>query len=208
LPVTATPAALADRLRAEDLAYAEVGVTAGVLPSGYHDVRRTAVIGSGALASTAAADASASWQVHAQAGLHVWRSTAAAEPGTVLMLAFGPRAVRIRAPCRVVHVIDEPARRGFAYGTPPGHPERGEEGFVLCQHQDATVTFTITACSPPASLLSMVAGLSAGPFSTASPLATCTPFSPGSALAAPPEGQTRPAGLPKRPGPLRPGRTA
>jgi uncharacterized protein (UPF0548 family) len=152
------PAALADRLRAEDLTYAEAGATAGVLPSGYHHVRRTAVIGSGALAFTAAADALARWQVHARAGLHVSASTAVAEPGSVLMLVFGPRALRICAPCRVVYVIDEPARRGFAYGTLPGHPERGEEAFVLCQHQDATVTFSITAFSRPASLLALVAG--------------------------------------------------
>ena len=29
----------------------------------------------------------------------------------------------LRAPCRVVYVIDEPDVRGFAYGTLPGHPE-------------------------------------------------------------------------------------
>jgi uncharacterized protein (UPF0548 family) len=152
------PAALADRLRAEDLTYAEAGATAGVLPSGYHHVRCSAVIGSGALVFTAAADALARWQVHARAGLQVCASTAAAEPGSVLVLALGPRGVRICAPCRVVYVIDEPARCGFAYGTLRGHPERGEEAFVVCQHRDATVTFTITAFSRPASPLAMVAG--------------------------------------------------
>ena len=36
-----------------------------------------------------------------------------------------------RRPCRVVYVVDEPDRRGFAYGTLPGHPESGEELFLV-----------------------------------------------------------------------------
>jgi uncharacterized protein (UPF0548 family) len=31
----------------------------------------------------------------------------------------------------VVYVIDEADRRGFAYGTLPGHPESGEELFAV-----------------------------------------------------------------------------
>ena len=37
----------------------------------------------------------------------------------------------VRAPCRVVYVVDEPDRRGFAYGTLPGHAESGEELFLV-----------------------------------------------------------------------------
>jgi uncharacterized protein (UPF0548 family) len=158
VPLTMMTAALADRLRAADLTYPEAGATAGVLPPGYHHLRRTVVIGSGAKAFTAAADALAGWQVHARAGLHVAASTAAAEPGSVLMLTLGLGAIRIGVPCRVVYVIDEPAQRGFAYGTLPGHPERGEEAFIIRQHQDATVTLTITAFSRPASMLAKAAG--------------------------------------------------
>lgn len=35
------------------------------------------------------------------------------------------------APCRVVFIIDEANRRGFAYGTLPGHPVSGEELFLV-----------------------------------------------------------------------------
>jgi uncharacterized protein (UPF0548 family) len=31
----------------------------------------------------------------------------------------------------VVYVVDEPDRRGFAYGTLPGHAETGEELFLV-----------------------------------------------------------------------------
>lgn len=158
MPVTVMPAALADRLREADLTYAEAGATAGLLPPGYHHLRRTVAVGSGARAFTVAADALAGWQVHERAGLHVSASAAIAEPGSVLELSLGLGAIRIGAPCRVVYVIDEPDRCGFAYGTLPGHPERGEEAFIISRHRDATVTFTITAFSRPASLLAKAAG--------------------------------------------------
>jgi uncharacterized protein (UPF0548 family) len=76
----------------------------------------------------------------------------------VLVLGLGVAAIRIGAPCRVVYVIDEPGRRGFAYGTLPGHPESGEEAFIVSRREDATVAFTITAFSRPASSLAKAAG--------------------------------------------------
>jgi uncharacterized protein (UPF0548 family) len=57
-----------------------------------------------------------------------------------------------------VYVIDEPRRRGFAYGTLPGHPECGEEAFLLERHDDGRVTFTIIAFSRPAHALAKLAG--------------------------------------------------
>ena len=44
-----------------------------------------------------------------------------------MIVGLGP----VRAPCRVVYVIDDTNRRGFAYGTLPGHPESGEELFAV-----------------------------------------------------------------------------
>ena len=62
------------------------------------------------------------------------------------------------APCRVVYITDEPDRQGFAYGTLPGHPESGEEAFVIQRADDDTVSFRITAFSTPASDLATLAG--------------------------------------------------
>lgn len=55
----------------------------------------------------------------------------------------------VRSPARVVYVIDEPNRKGFAYGTLPGHPESGEEAFIVDQTEDGSVWLTITAFSRP-----------------------------------------------------------
>jgi uncharacterized protein (UPF0548 family) len=62
------------------------------------------------------------------------------------------------APCRIVYVIDDADRCGFAYGTLPGHPESGEEAFVLELREDTTITLTITALSRPATTLAKFAG--------------------------------------------------
>jgi uncharacterized protein (UPF0548 family) len=61
------------------------------------------------------------------AGLRVEATTEVAAVGSEVLVHLGP----VRAPCRVVYVVDEPDRRGFAYGTLPGHAESGEELFVV-----------------------------------------------------------------------------
>ena len=73
--------------------------------------------------------------------------TALLRPGDVarLRMGFWPR----RIPARVVYVVDEPRRRGFAYGTLPGHPERGEESFVVERLADDSVWLVIRAFSRP-----------------------------------------------------------
>jgi uncharacterized protein (UPF0548 family) len=74
-------------------------------------------------------------------------------PGVTALLGvpFGP--FRVKAPARVVYVIDEPRRKGFAYGTIAGHPEDGEEAFIVDQTDDGSVWLEIRAFSRPASRL-------------------------------------------------------
>ena len=80
------------------------------------------------------------------------------EIGTVVLLRLGVGPLGLTAPCRVVRVVDEPERRGFAYGTLAGHPESGEELFVLERHRDGALELAVTAFSRPASLASRVGG--------------------------------------------------
>jgi uncharacterized protein (UPF0548 family) len=67
---------------------------------------------------------------------------------TLTMHAFGRT---VEAPVRVVSVIDEPDRRGFAYGTLDGHPLSGEESFVIERTPDGSVWLQIRQFSQPAS---------------------------------------------------------
>jgi uncharacterized protein (UPF0548 family) len=114
-------------LAALPLTYAEVGATAGLLPAGYHHVLKSAVIGRGRRRFEDAAEAGMRWGMLRGAGLKVEATTELAAIGSEVIVHLGP----VRAPCRVVYVVDDPDRRGFAYGTLPGHAESGEELFLV-----------------------------------------------------------------------------
>ncbi len=147
-----------DRLASAELTYREVGATSGYLQAGYHHLARSVSLGRGRQVFTRAGDAVLAWQVQLGAGLRVSASARTAAPGAVVVLGLGIGPLRLQAPCRVVYTVDEPRRRGFAYGTLPGHPESGEEAFVVEHHDDDTVSFKITAFSRPATRLAKVAG--------------------------------------------------
>jgi uncharacterized protein (UPF0548 family) len=147
-----------DRLEEAALTYTEVGATAGELPAAYHHLRRRVMIGRGRQALLDAAADIAGWQVQLRAGLAVAASGPTAIPGAVALLGLGVGPVRLSAPCRVVYAVTESRRRGFAYGTLPGHPESGEEAFIVEHHEDDTVSFTIKAFSKPSTVIARVAG--------------------------------------------------
>jgi uncharacterized protein (UPF0548 family) len=73
-------------------------------------------------------------------------------------MRLGIGALALRIPCRVIYVVDEPDRRGFAYGTLPGHPESGEERFLLQRLPEGRLEFAIRAFSQPATVLARAGG--------------------------------------------------
>lgn len=146
------------RLREAELTYPEVGMTRCRMPDGYHRFQRSVVVGSGASRFDAAARTLLTWEMHRRAGLSVCPSSASVEEGVVAVVRLGPGRLAVRAPVRVVYVVDEPRRRGFAYGTLPGHPESGEEAFILELADSGDVTFTISAFSRPATWFARAGG--------------------------------------------------
>jgi uncharacterized protein (UPF0548 family) len=155
---TVLTAATRDRLAEARFTYSEVGATVGEMPTRYHRLSRHVIVGLGAQVFADAAAAVAGWQVHLRAGLTVSASAPTAKPGTVAILGIGIGPLRLGAPCRVVYAVDQPRRQGFAYGTLPGHPESGEEAFIVEHHDDDTVIFTVTAFSRPSSAIARIAG--------------------------------------------------
>jgi uncharacterized protein (UPF0548 family) len=146
-------------LATRSLSYPEVGGTdADQLPDGYRHIERAAVIGHGPDVFERAASELLAWQAHAGAGLLVGTSAPRAEVGVDVLLAFGVGPLRLSAACRVVAVLDEAHRQGFSYGTLTGHPESGEEAFVVELLDDDGVQFAIRGFSRPASPLTRVAG--------------------------------------------------
>lgn len=114
-------------LAALPLTYSEVGATAGPLPAAYHHVQKSAVIGRGRSRFEEAADKGMRWGMLRGACLRIEATTEVAAVGSEVIVHLGP----LGAPCRVVYLVDDPDRRGFAYGTLPGHAETGEELFVV-----------------------------------------------------------------------------
>lgn len=138
-----------------DLTYPEVGATKGPLPGGYQHVHVTAVIGHGRSRFEDAADAVLHWGMQRGAGVLVRAGSAEARVGSDVVVGFWP----LRAPCRVVYLLDENDRRGFAYGTLPGHPESGEELFaVRYDPSDGTVHAEVTAFARHATWWSRLGG--------------------------------------------------
>ena len=137
--------------------YPEVGATATELPVGYQHLHASRDVGSGRELFEQCAETVMAWGVQRGAGLTVTpgvRVRVGAE--NILGLRLGP--LRTCAPCRVVYVVDEPDQRGFAYGTLPGHPERGEESFIVSLDEDGTVRFDVTAFSRPARWFARLGG--------------------------------------------------
>ncbi|MCZ4497824.1 MAG: hypothetical protein JWQ74_377 [Marmoricola sp.] len=153
----------ADRLRDQPLTYNEVGasLTAGPdgLPAGYRHLDEQFTVGYGAKAFEVAAARLAQWGVQRGVrGVRVSASVDRVEVGAVAVVRLGVGPLAVRAPVRVVAVVDEPVRRGFAYGTLAGHPECGEESFVLSFRDDDAVVLRIRAFSRAGSLLTRVGG--------------------------------------------------
>lgn len=145
--------ARADQLRAAPLTYERPSTTAG--PVGFAGFSRTVALRRTDL-DGAAADLFG-WRVHERAGLVV-RATGLAAGGAVVEMRLGLGPASVRIPCRVVAVVDEPDRRGFSYGTLPGHPECGEEEFLLERTAEGSLRFTVSAFSRPATLLARAGG--------------------------------------------------
>jgi uncharacterized protein (UPF0548 family) len=137
--------------------YAEVGATAAKLPSSYNYLRAQRVLGHGAELFEECARVILNWGIQKGAGFRVSNEGPVVARGeNRLGLHWGP--FQTWAVCRVVYVIDEPKRKGFAYGTLPGHPERGEESFIVSIDDDGKVTFDIKAFSKPARWFARLSG--------------------------------------------------
>ncbi|QIM20113.1 DUF1990 domain-containing protein [Phycicoccus sp. HDW14] len=136
--------------------YGPPGGFAGTSRPGFHVLSRSLVMEGASL--EACAEVVLGWGVQTGVGIGVRASSPRVEPGVVADLRLGVGPLALVAPVRVVDVVDEPGRRGFAYGTLVGHPEIGEESFVLSVGPDGRVVFTVAATSRPGSRAARVGG--------------------------------------------------
>jgi uncharacterized protein (UPF0548 family) len=148
----------AAELRAAPFSYPEVGATRGDLPVGYTPVRREVHLGQGREYFDEARTALFGWHVHRAAGPRLIPSSLNVAEDTVAVVRLGVGPLALKAPVRIVYLIDEQAQAGFAYGTLPGHPEQGEESFMITMDGAERVRFDIVAFSRPGTRLARNSG--------------------------------------------------
>ncbi len=115
-------------------------------PPGYRWYQSTTLLGHGRQLWEHASAEVLVWGVKTHSGFSVVLGSnddlrVASGQDRVLSARLGPCA--LREPVRVVDVVDEPDRRGFAYGTRMGHPVSGEEAFIVHCSDDGGVWLTL-----------------------------------------------------------------
>lgn len=173
---------LADQ-RQRPFSYPHVGATWGRLPRGYFVDHSRVLLGRGSETFERACEAIRQWAMYPRDVVELHPATPPLEVGQIAAPLARLLGVWALAACRVVYVVDErdgqhasprradgvsplvlPEERtdvhrfGFAYGTVAGHPETGEERFLV-EHRlaDDTVWYDLLAFSRPNHFLSLLA---------------------------------------------------
>jgi uncharacterized protein (UPF0548 family) len=138
-----------------DLTYPEIGATRGEdMPDGYRHLTRHEQLGTGAEAFRRAVAGLRDWDMQRGAGLRISRVTPPPAVGGRMTAAVAG----LRIPCQVVWVVAEERRYGYGYGTLPGHPETGEEAFMVHLDGADRVWLDIRAFSRPGRWFTRLAG--------------------------------------------------
>jgi uncharacterized protein (UPF0548 family) len=137
-----------------DLTYSAVGATATTQPPGYVVDHTRIALGKGQDIFLAARAALECWeQFHLTWVEAVPATTPIKEGAVVAVLAHSLGLWWLNA-CRIVYVVAEENRFGFAYGTLPDHMASGEERFLIeWDRNDGNVWYDILPFSRPHGLL-------------------------------------------------------
>jgi len=131
----------------------------GEVPPGFRSSERSRDVGDASVFD-AMSDAVLTWGLQRAARVRLTQASPRAEvgalvEGTVTKGLAG--LVRAQIRCEVVGVVDEPHRRGFAYGTVEGHVLAGEEAFLV-ELVDGRTIVTVRQFSRPARWLARLPG--------------------------------------------------
>ena len=142
-----------DEARAAEVTYDHVGST--LAPDQWPDRSpyiRQRVLGLGPEDFAAATERLRAWAPQQGIGATVYPPDAPIELGTTIVVELRRGPVAVLVPDRIVAVVDEPQRFGFAYGTLPGHAETGEESFLIELTDEDVVTGTVSVDASPGTL--------------------------------------------------------
>lgn len=144
-----------EQQRALPLTYAAAGATRGDdWPAGFNHDRNIALLGKGAAVFEKAAAALRAWRMFPAGWTEIVPADAGQTEGNCVVVIFRIFGLWWLNATRILYALDEPGdgvkrRRGFAYGTLPGHVECGEERFTVVWMEDDSVRYELHAFSRP-----------------------------------------------------------
>lgn len=146
-----------EKRKGESHSYPEVGGSkAPEFPSGYDHDRNEVNIGQGRADFEAGAEALKHWKMFPASWTKVLPSPIEWEAGKEVAVMFRLFGLWWWNSCRIVYVIDEPNKKGFAYGTLDSHVEKGEEIFFIEMEPDGSVWYRVQAFSQPNFILTKI----------------------------------------------------
>jgi uncharacterized protein (UPF0548 family) len=132
-----------------DFTYPAVGASAHEPPPGFTLDHNRVCLGQGPAVFESACHALRRWQMFATPWTAIFPGDSPIEPGRVVAMQARAFGLWWLNACRIVYVVDEVGRFGFAYGTLPSHVECGEERFLIERDADDRVWYDVRAFSRP-----------------------------------------------------------
>ena len=154
-----------DDQRSLPFSYPEVGASREGAPPGYPVNQLRGRLGVGPETFARAVEALRRWKMYETGWTKLCWPDAPITGGTVVGVLGRHFGLWSLNACRIVYVIEEKEalllkRYGFAFGTLPGHVERGEERFTVEWHRaDDSVWYEVFAFARPAHPLASVGPL-------------------------------------------------
>jgi uncharacterized protein (UPF0548 family) len=154
-PADTVIAAFIEGQRPLPLTYESVGATRGDdWPAGYNHDRNRITLGHGEAVFERAVAALRAWRMFPAPWTEIVPPAAPQREGECVALLIRATGVWWMSAARVVYEVDEAGdgvkrRVGFAYGTLPGHVEKGEERFTVAWMADDSVRYELHAFSRP-----------------------------------------------------------
>ncbi len=139
-----------DKQEDQHYSYQEVGQTRHEPPQNYDNDHHSINLGTGEAVWQQAKIALQQWQQFPPSWTQIYPANAPLYKGTTVAVVFKIFGTWWTNSARIVYDFDENNRYGFAYGTLPGHVEKGEEVFWIERDQAGLVSYHIKAFSKPA----------------------------------------------------------
>lgn len=140
-----------------DFSYSAVGASNASPPAGYVVDRTRIHLGSGEAVYEAAKQALQRWEQFQLGWVEAWSPHTPLETGQCVAVMGRAIGCWWLNACRIVYTIDDSGPQtkfGFAYGTLPGHVEKGEERFLIEWNRTTNqVSYDILAFSRPNHIL-------------------------------------------------------